>query len=156
MLTNLGSIPIFLLSILLMQILYSLIAKCTRTGSKINNFTVRKIQDFRWAGLNILFNEFYITICFSVIINLKRMQVTSIALGFNNVLAAIFGLLVAGIPIFLAVSLAKKWKHAPSKEHVEGGEQEDPTGTKVTSSCVSLGDHSIMDEQVILEEQPPK
>ena len=84
------------------------------------------------------------------------MQVTSIALGFNNVLAAIFGLLVAGIPIFLAVSLAKKWKHAPSKEHVEGGEQEDPTGTKVTSSCVSLGDHSIADEQVILEEQPPK
>ena len=50
------------------------------------------------------------------------MEVTSIALGFNNVLAAIFGLFVAGLPILLAVSLTKKWKRVPSKEHVEGGE----------------------------------
>ena len=113
--------------------------------------TVRKIRAFRWAGLNNLFNEFYITMSFSVIINLSRLEVTSIALGFNNVLAAIFGLFVIGLPIFLAVSLNKKWKRVPSKEHVEGGEEEDPTVTKVTNSCVSLGDHSIVDKKVSLE-----
>ena len=102
---------------------------------------MRKIRAFRWAGLNNLFNEFYIIMSFSVIINLNRMRVTSIALGFNNVLAAFFGLFVVGLPIFLAVSLTKKWKLVPRKEHVEGGEQDDPTVTKVTSSSVSLGDH---------------
>ena len=48
-------------------------------------------------------------------INSSRMEVTSIALGFNNVLAAIFGLLVVALPILLAVSLNKKWKQVPGK-----------------------------------------
>ena len=68
------------------------------------------------------------------------MAMTSVAIGINNGLAIVSGLFLVALPIFLAVSLIKKWKRVPSKELVEGGEKTDISLTRLSNKSLSLND----------------
>lgn len=65
LMTNLGSIPICLVIVLILQTLYSAIEKCTKVG-KVHDFAAKKVNGFKWGGLNDVFNEIYIALSFSV------------------------------------------------------------------------------------------
>ena len=128
LMTNLGSIPIFIVVAAIFHLIYSLVARFSKSGGKINNLASKKVKSFRWGGMNDLFYEIYLTLSFSVLINVGKLAVNSFAIGINNVLAIISGLAVVAWPIILAVKLINSWKKAPKNENLaEGGEQEQNT-----------------------------
>lgn len=110
MLTNLGSIPVIILFIIALQLLYSVVFKCSKPGGRVNGFAGRKIANFRWSGFHNLFNELYLTMCFSIAINTSAMDFISVGVAVNNVLALLCGSALLGMPPFIAVKLIKNWK----------------------------------------------
>ena len=69
---NAGSITIFLLSNLILQIIFAILAKTLADG-KILRYVKWKQESFMWAGMVDFFTDIYLTLSYCFCINLGSM-----------------------------------------------------------------------------------
>lgn len=135
---NSGSIPIYMLLIIVNQALFSLLKLCCKKISKrIHTYAHNKQEDFFWAGFNDFTNDVYLTMSFCAGINLSAYTFESAAISANNVFGAVIALVLALAPALYTISLSRAWnKHqeaancerqteSDKKEDCEGGEPEE-------------------------------
>ena len=99
--------------------------RLTKQG-RVYNFVRRKIDNFRWGGLNDFFNEIYITMCFTVCINLTELEFREIGIVINNVFALAIGVAIVIVPVYVSIRLFMKWKNLPSEgeQYLEDDQKE--------------------------------
>ena len=113
--TNLGSVLIFFILTVLIQIVFYMIAKsgCLAEKNKLKVFAKKQNQNFVWNGLLDFLNQSYLLLCFSVALNAKEaytsfeLQFSTWQLGVNSLFALIacFSILIS--PIWLTYALNK-------------------------------------------------
>ena len=129
---NSGSIPIFMLYNLVLQLIVFGIVCCIKDG-RLNRFAVFKSTSFRWAGFNDFINEIYLTQSFAICINTSSMGFVSLSVGINNTFGSIIAVTLIVVPIIISIRAHLQWKRelligAAKVELKEGGEEESKNG----------------------------
>ena len=105
---NGGSITLFLLAYLLLQIIFAILAK-TLSDGKFLRYVKWKQESFMWSGLVDFFTDIYLTLSFAFCINISSMRMDSASTGINNVYNVIIGIALVFGPIIIVRGLSKGW-----------------------------------------------
>ena len=122
---NSGSITIFIVLYVFVQLVYAGLARILRPGKALN-FVRMKQQAFMWAGLCDFFNETYLSLSFGFCINSSDMSVNDASEGVNNTFNVVVGTALIVGPILIVKDLNKGWaEKPPTPTDVEMSEDED-------------------------------
>lgn len=131
---NSGSVPIFMIAILVLQLLFLIITLLVSQGTCVYRFARKKQTDFWWTGFNDGVNDIYMNQCYAIGFNTTVLPFTSTAVSVNNSFLILMILIVALTPFIIAIKLHLDWKPKVDKkkkneanvvEHREGGEIEE-------------------------------
>ena len=122
---NSGSITLYIILYSFMQLVYAGLAKVLCPG-KARNFVHLKQQAFKWGGLCDFFNEVYLTMSYSVCINMSDMSIHDASEGVNNTFNAVVGTVLIVGPILIVRALNKGWSvEVPAPTDIEMSEEEE-------------------------------
>ena len=126
LLSNLGSIPIFLLIAIFTQLIFSLLSKILTSG-KVKAFADQKRAEFWYGGLIDFFNENYLAASFAVLFNLSDMDLDTPSKIVNFTFWLVFAVPVLIGPLCLAIVVNLAWSETPmtlDDDLLEGGESQ--------------------------------
>lgn len=115
LIVNSGSIPVFLIAILVLQFFLLTITLLVSQGTCVYRFAAKKQNDFWWAGFNDSVNDIYLTQCFGIGINTTAIKFVSTAVSVNNSFAIVMALVIAFTPFVISVKLHRGWKPPKKK-----------------------------------------
>ena len=126
---NTGTVTIFIVYTILVQVLSSLILCCTRSG-RMHNFARSQKTQLYFSGFTNLLHETSLMMSFGVCINLSMLKYETITDWINNIYAGIAGVLLVIAPILIALAIYREFTSSPIPiEICEGGSPiESPNG----------------------------
>lgn len=115
---NAGSIPIYIAVDIVLQLLFAFVKLVCKSG-RIRGYAARSQARFFWAGCNGKFNDAYLTIAFTVGINMSSMAFVSTSVAFNNCVALFLAALLVLSPLKTGFTLIRGWKKNSSVADTE-------------------------------------
>jgi hypothetical protein len=103
---NTGSITIFIIANILLQLLLKCLTKICKRG-KIHNFSHKKLASLQWAGCIEFFDEIYMNMSISFMINISAPNMDNGSEIGNNTFALVMGTCLLFIPMILSYKLCK-------------------------------------------------
>ena len=105
---NAGSITIFLLSYLILQIVFAILAKTLADG-KILRYVNWKRESFMWTGMIDFFMDIYLCLSYCCCINFSSMGADNTSTGINNAYNVVIGIVLIIGPILIVRGLNRGW-----------------------------------------------
>ena len=131
---NAGSITIFLLASLILQIIFAILAKIICEG-KVLRFVKWKQDSFMWSGLVDFFTDIYLTLSYCVCINFSSMDFDSRSEIINNSFNIFVGLALILGPILVVRGLDKGWQVYQSPPATLEGNDDEEKSQKDNKVC---------------------
>ena len=145
--TNSGSISIFIFLLSIRSVSFALLRLCIKSG-RIGNY-LRKTNDrFLWSGALDFLNAAYICLSFSFCINSTNLKIDSTSTAVNNIYAVIIGACLIFAPIYIVKKFLASQKPLKTyKDLYEGGEIDE----KLRASEASKVDPTVELEKFMIE-----
>ena len=106
---NTGSITIFIIANILLQIFLKCLTKIYKKG-RIHNFSQKKLASLQWAGCIDFFDDIYMNMSISFMINISMPNMDNASEIGNNTFALVMGACLLFIPMILSYKLCKGYK----------------------------------------------